>query len=138
MKRIIPLAIAAFSVNALAVVVSPDPTYRDPSQFRYAPEPVATAVNPQTAADDQIVHNLIDALNADDQMKGAKITVQNEQGLAVLTGRTDSEAQALRAAQIAAQFAGEGNVVNTIQPARITYMKPVPMPPSAADVETAG
>lgn len=139
MKRYIPIAIAAaFSLNAFAVVRTVDPAYRDPSTFKYAQESVASAANPQAASDDMIVRNLVDALNSDDQMKGAKITVVNEQGVAFLMGRADTEAQAMRASQIASQFAGEGNVVNTIQPARITYQKPTPMPPSAADIETNG
>jgi osmotically-inducible protein OsmY len=140
MKRYIPIAItAAFSMNAFAAVLtSVEPTWRAESSFKYAQEPVASAVSPQSAAEDLIVRNLVDALNNDDQMKGAKISVQNDNGVALLTGRTDSQAQAQRASQIAAQFAGEGNVVNTIQPARMTYMRPVPMPPDAADQETAG
>lgn len=142
MKRYIPIAIAiaaAFSVNAFAAVLtSVEPTWRTESSLKYAQEPVASAASSQAAAEDQIVRNLVDALNNDDQMKGAKIVVQNDSGVALLTGRTDSQAQALRASQIAAQFAGEGNVVNTIQPARMTYMKPVPMPPDAADEMTTG
>ena len=139
MKRCIPLAIAAaFSLNAFAVVTSVAPTWRAESNLSFAPEPVASAISATSATDDQIVRNLVDALNNDDQMKGAKITVQNDNGVALLTGRTENQAQSQRASQIASQFAGEGNVVNTIQSARMNYMKPVPMPPDAADQMTTG
>ena len=138
MKRYLPLAIAAAcSLNALAVVRSPDPTYREPSTFSYAPEPVAAAASSQAATDDLIVKNLVDALNNDDQMKGAKITVMNDRGVAYLMGRADNVNQALRAQQIAAQFAGDGNVVNTIQPAHMSYAVPKPMPVDATEQDSA-
>jgi hypothetical protein len=139
MKRLIPLAItAAFSLSAFAALSPIAPTWRDEASLPFAQEPVASAINSPLAADDQIIRNLVDALNNDDQMKGAKITVQTEKGVALLTGRTETEAQAKRATEIASQFAGEGNVVNTIQPARINYLKPTPMPPDAADQMTTG
>lgn len=135
MKRIPLVLAAAFSLNAFAAVVTNvEPTWRSESSVSFAQEPVASPINSPAAADDLIIRNLVDALNNDDKMKGAKITVQNDNGVALLTGRADNQSQAMRASQIAAQFAGEGNVVNTIQPARMTYMKPVPMPPDANDI----
>ena len=140
MKRCLPIAIAAaFSLNAAAaVVLNVEPTWRAESSLKFAQEPVASPINSADAGNDQIIRNLVDALNNDDMMKGAKITVQTEKGVALLTGRADNQAQALRASQIAAQFAGEGNVVNAIQAARMTYMRPVPMPPDPQDQMTTG
>jgi len=132
MKRHVPLLLAGLlAAGSLAQAI--EPTWRAETSVRLADEPVASALSGRSAADDAIVKSLIDALNNDASMKGSKITVSNDNGVAYLTGTTQTEQQARQAAQLAAASAGEGNVVNAIQSAKITYMKPPQMPVDAND-----
>lgn len=134
MKRHIPLLLAGLlGAGSLAIAQVTAPTWRAETDLKFADEPVASSASAQSAADDAIVKSLIEALNNDASMKGSKITVSNENGVAILVGRTQTEQQARQAAQLAAATAGEGNVVNAIQPAKITYLKPPKMPVDAND-----
>ena len=136
MKQHIPLLLAgllAAGPLAIAQVTTPEPTWRSTADLKFADEPIATPVSGLSAADDAIVKSLVEALNNDASLKGAKITVSNENGVAILVGRTETEQQARQAAQLAAAAAGEGNVVNALQSAKITYMKPPKMPVDAND-----
>lgn len=73
-------------------------------------EPVASV-----SRDDALANAIAQALNADASLKHSKVTVQpGEGGAILLTGSSLTEAQRLRATQIATEHAGEGKVVNTI------------------------
>jgi len=134
MKRHIPLLLAGLlAAGPLAIAQVTAPTWRAESELKFADEPVASAVSGLSATDDAIVKSLVEALNADKSMKGAKITVSNENGVAILTGSAQTEQQARQAAQLAAASAGEGNVVNAIQSSKITSMQPPKMPVDAND-----
>jgi osmotically-inducible protein OsmY len=133
MKRYVPLLLAgALVAGPLSFAEVLAPTWRAESELKYADAPVASAAT-GAANDDMIVKSLVDALNKDAGLKGSKITVSTENGVATLVGTAQTEQQAREAAQIAAMTAGEGNVVNAIQPAKITYMKPPQMPIDAND-----
>jgi hypothetical protein len=137
MKRHIPLLLAgllAAGPLAIAQVTMPAPTWRTEADLRFADEPIASPAAGLSAADDAIVKSLVEALNNDASMKGSKITVSNDKGVAILVGRTQTEQQARQAAQLAAAAAGEGNVVNAIQPSKISYMKAPQMPVDASEV----
>ena len=131
MKRQLLLLAGLLAAGSLAQAI--EPTWRPETSVKLADEPVASALSGQSAADDAIVKSLVDALNNDASMKGSKITVSNDKGVAYLTGTTQTEQQARQAAQLAAASAGEGNVVTVIQPAKMTYMKPPQMPVDAND-----
>jgi len=131
MNRQLLLLAGLLAAGSLAQAI--EPTWRPETSVRLADEPVASALSGQSAADDAIVKSLVDALNNDASMKGSKITVSNDKGVAYLTGTTQTEQQARQAAQLAAASAGEGNVVTVIQPAKMTYMKPPQMPVDAND-----
>ena len=133
MKRYVPLLLAgALAAGPLSFAEVLAPTWRGESELKYADEPVASAAT-AAANDDMIVKSLVDALNKDAALKGSKITVSTENGVATLVGTAQTEQQSREAGQIAAMSAGEGNVVNAIQPAKITYMKPPQMPVDAND-----
>ncbi len=85
-----------------------------PSTLTFVQEPVASSSR-TAGADGELAKSIIDALTAEDSMKGSKITVQPENGSITLTGVVPSRAQVKRAGEIATQFAGEGKVVNAIQ-----------------------
>jgi hypothetical protein len=73
-------------------------------------EPAASVSKPDDRA-----NAIAQAINADDSLKHSKITVQpDEADVILLTGSASTEAQRLRATQIATAQAGEGKVVNTI------------------------
>lgn len=72
-------------------------------------EPVASV-----SRQDDVANAVAAALNADASLKHSKITVQPDEGTILLTGSSLTEAQRMRATQIASQHAGEGKVVNTI------------------------
>ena len=96
------------------------PTFRAESDYKYADAPVASALNANS--EDDLVKTVVDALNQDASLKGSKITVSSDQGVVSLTGVTDSEQQAKKAVQIAsAKTGGDGNVINVIQSAKMTY-----------------
>ena len=134
MKRHIPLLLAGLlAAGPLAIAQVVEPTWRAETELKFADEPVASAASGGAAAEDAIVKSVIEALNGDASMKGSKITVSNENGVAILVGTAQTEQQARQAAQLAAASAGEGNVVNAIQAAKITYTKQPKMPVDAND-----
>jgi osmotically-inducible protein OsmY len=122
MKRQMLLLAGLLAAGSLAQAI--EPTWRSEADRRYADEPVATAMSGKSAADDMIVKSLVEALNNDASMKGSKISVSNDSGLAVLRGTTQTEQQVRQAEQLAAASAGEGNVIVSLQPAKISYFKP--------------
>ena len=63
---------------------------------------------------------LTDAINADQSLKGSKITVQPEEGKITLSGVTERRDQAKRVGQMAAQAVGVENVTNAIRDSEAT------------------
>jgi hypothetical protein len=120
------VALIAAGVTGAALAAPMPPTWRAESEYKFANEPVASALA-GAAADDEVIKGVVAALNEDASLKGSKITVSTEKGVVTLTGVADTEQQAKKAAQLAVAKAGDGNVVNVIQAARITYMTPQTM-----------
>jgi len=67
---------------------------------------------------------LTDAINADQSLKGSKITVQPEDGKITLSGVTESREQAKKVGQMAAQAVGVENVTNVIRDSEATVIDP--------------
>ena len=87
-------------------------------------EPVASV-----SRDDPVAGTIAQALNAEPTLKNSKITVQHdESGVILLTGATMSEAQKLRATEIARSHAGEDKVVNTLAHDENVIWVPDPKP----------
>jgi BON domain-containing protein len=74
---------------------------------------------------DELAKKVADALNAEQSLKNSKIAVTSENGLVTLTGSVATTQQLQTASRIAAAQAGDGNVVNVIQPDRISYRSPI-------------
>jgi len=117
------VALIAAGVAGAARAARMPPTWRAEAEYKLANERVATAVT-AAAADDEIIKGVVAALNEDASLKGSKITVSTEKGVVTLTGVADTEQQAKKAAQLAVAKAGDGNVVNIIQSAKMSYMTP--------------
>lgn len=102
-----PLAYAQSAQSAQSTPIQPDPL-QPPAGL--VSEPVASV-----SRDDPVAGTIAQALNAEPALKNSKITVTpDESGVILLTGATMSEAQKLRASQIARSHAGEDKVVNTL------------------------
>ena len=117
------VASIAAGVAGVALAAPMPPTWRAESEYKLANEPVATALT-GAAADDEIIKGVVAALNEDASLKGSKITVSTDNGVVTLTGVADNEQQAKKAVQLAVAKAGDGNVVNIIQSAKMSYMTP--------------
>jgi len=117
------VALIAAGVAGVALAAPMPPTWRAESEYKLANEPVATALT-GAAADDEIIKGVVAALNEDASLKGSKITVSTDKGVVTLTGVADNEQQAKKAVQLAVAKAGDGNVVNIIQSAKMSYMTP--------------
>jgi osmotically-inducible protein OsmY len=128
MKSRIPHALAALVVAAAAGAahsqVAPPANLVD--------EPVASV-----SRSDDLANAIAQALNAEASLKQTKITVQpDEAGVILLTGSATTEAQRLRATQIAVSQAGEGKVVNTIATDENVIWVPSSVQPSAQPPES--
>jgi len=115
MKQRILVSIAGAliaSAATLAAGQTPAPTF--------VSEPVASAA--LTGSPDQaIIDATVQALNAEPSLKNSKITVTSEDGVITLTGSVTTVDQATRASRIAATQAGDGKVINAIQPDKAIY-----------------
>ena len=81
----------------------------------YAAEPIASTVTP-AGPNAEIEAAIVQALNADESLKGAKIAVAAEDDKVLLTGASMTKAQREKATEIAVASAGEAKVVNIILP----------------------
>jgi hypothetical protein len=102
-------ALLATAMTSLAVAQQPS----TPEPAAYAPQAIASPIKregPSTETESAIVQ----ALNADESLKGSKITVAAEKEGVLLTGVTLTKEQRKKATEIASATAGEGNVVNVI------------------------
>ena len=92
------------------------------------PQPMANPVNEPVASvsrSDDVADAIAQALNADASLKHSKVTVQPDDNSILLTGATMTEAQRLRAGQIAASKAGGLPVVNTLASSEVVVWVPV-------------
>lgn len=110
-----------YAQSAQPTPVQPD-TLQPPAGL--VSEPVASV-----SRDDPVAGTIAQALNAEASLKHSKITVQpDEGGVILLTGATMSEAQKLRATQIARSHAGEDKVINTLAHDENVIWVPEPKP----------
>ena len=123
MKFLIPHAIAGMlAAGAVSFAMAQtDPGSNAATAVSFVSEPIASASRADGPDADRL-NAIVQALNADESLKNSKITVvPDENGGVTLTGATMTEGQAKHAAEIAAAQAGDGKVVNAIQPDRVTY-----------------
>jgi hypothetical protein len=130
--------LAALLVGAapLAYAQSAQTTPLEPDRLQppagLVSEPVASV-----SRDDPVAGTIAQALNAEASLKNSKITVQpDEGGVILLTGATMSEAQKIRATEIARTHAGEDKVINTLAHDENVIWVPDPQP-AAGEMETA-
>ena len=117
MKSHIPFSIAALAAAGMISAANAQTAQPAPVAPAFVDEPVASLT--RSAAGDARLSEVAQALNADDSLKGSKITVQLEDsGATLLTGAALTQEQAQRAAEIAAGPDGQAVVVNTILPDR--------------------
>jgi hypothetical protein len=111
----------AYAQSAQPTPIGPDPL-QPPAGL--VSEPVASV-----SRDDPIAGTIAQALNAEAALKNSKITVQPvEDGVILLTGATMSEAQKIRATEIARSHAGDDKVVNTLAHDENVIRVPDPQP----------
>ena len=129
--------LAALLVGAapLAYAQSAQATPIEPDRL----QPPAGLVNEPIASvsrDDPLAGTIAQALNAEAALKNAKITVQpDESGVILLTGATMSEAQKIRATEIARSHAGDDKVINTLAHDENVIRVPDPQPVAGEVVE---
>jgi Flp pilus assembly secretin CpaC len=130
MKPNLSLAIAA--LFAAGAVFAQSPAATGPQGTVVANPGVALPFVDEPAAataksddPDELAKKVADALNAEQSLKNSKIAVTSENGLVTLTGSVATTQQLQTASRIAAAQAGDGNVVNVIQPDRIAYRSPI-------------
>ena len=120
MKSTLSIAVAAlFAAGAMSLAQAQQAT----GQGSFVDEPAAATA--KSTDPDDLAKKVTDALNADQSLKNSKIAVTSEDGLVTLTGSVATTEQAQNASRIAAAQAGDGNVVNVIQPDRIAYKSPL-------------
>jgi osmotically-inducible protein OsmY len=118
MKSHIPYSIAALvAAGAISVATAQTGQADTTAAPTFAQEPVASLT--PSAASDARLSEVAQALNADESLKGSKITVQLEDsGATLLTGAALTQEQVQRAGEIAAGPDGQAVVVNTMLPDR--------------------
>ena len=123
MKSHIAYAIAAaFAAGAVTFTAAQTAQTAPPATLNLqvpdlVSEPVASAAK-LDGPGAEFVKSIVDSLNAEPSLKNSKITVQAEDdtGNIVLTGATMTPDQVKKATEIASAQAGEGKVVNAMQP----------------------
>ena len=83
-------------------------------QLNFVVEPTASLSRNEGPGAD-VGKQLIDQINADESLKGSKITVLPEEGAVTLVGTTRTRAQAQQVAQMAAEKVGVEKVTNAIR-----------------------
>ena len=89
----------------------------------YVDEPIASAMKADGPDADK-VNAIVQALNADASLKNAKITVQTDNDVVLLTGAAATQEQVQRATEVARGSADNAKVVNVVQPDHTTYKMP--------------
>lgn len=129
------LALASGATLALAagpIPEQPAPVWPKHDLSTFAVEPAASARTGGPDAD--VADAIAQAINADPELKHAKITVQPEGDSVLLTGVALNNAQRQRAGDLATQNAGGRIVVNVIQSEELSVAQPaaVTVPTEAA------
>lgn len=129
------LAALLLGAAPLAYAQSAQPTPIEPNTLQppagLVSEPIASV-----SRDDTLAGSIAQALNAEAALKNSKITVQpDESGVILLTGATMSEAQKIRATEIARSHAGDDKVINTLAHDENVIRVPDPQPVAGEGVE---
>ena len=113
------LALAAvYVVGAAPIALAQD--------RQFVQEPIAS-VTPNPALPTTTLDAIAQDLNAEASLKGSKITVQTaDNDVVLLTGAANTEAQRIKASQIAVKHAGAGKVVNAILGEEVVIAVPDP------------
>ena len=129
MKPLVPLAAAlvlgagaSLALAAAPLQEQPAPVWPKHDLSTFAVEPAASART--GGADTDLANGIAQAINADPELKHAKITVQPEGDSVLLTGVALNNAQRQRAGDIATQNADGRIVVNVIQSEELTVAQP--------------
>lgn len=127
--RALLAALLAAGTATLALAQAPAPVPQSPGTPLDAGPAYVDAAIASTSRDDPVANAIAQALNAEASLKQSKITVQpDENGVVLLTGVAPKVAQALQAAKIASQHAGEGKVVNALATEEVVIDAPAPQP----------
>jgi len=133
MRFHLPEAVAAVFAAAATVAVAQGAALPDLNalrqatqepQIQIAEQPFFSVATGSRGPNVETANAIAQALAADPQLKGAKITVSPEEHVVLLTGVTKSLAQVSRALQIATEHAGEGKVSNALA-SEETFIEPV-------------
>jgi hypothetical protein len=116
-------------VTAAEYGTPPAPAPNGPLNF--VSEPTASLSSDQAPGAD-VGKQLVEQINADESLKGSKITVVPEDGAVTLVGTTKSYAQAQKIAQLAAEKVGVAKVTNAIRDSEVR-VEPVPQQTAQAD-----
>jgi hypothetical protein len=138
MKSRISQSIAALFVAGAASIVYPQTAAADSGTPVPPPPPVVVSepIASVSKADDA-ANAIAQALTADASMQGSKITVQPEEAMVLLTGVTATEAQRVKATQIAAAQSGGKPVVNAISASEVVIQVPDPKPGNEVPADEA-
>ena len=112
-----PAAPAPAAPNKEARSVTGSAIPADTRTFTAAP--IASTVKTTGGPDAEIEAAIVQALNAEESLKGAKIAVLSEESKILLTGASMTKAQRDKATEIAVANVGDGNVVNAIVPSEV-------------------
>ena len=110
----IAVALAAAGITAALAQAPAAPAQAPALPEGLVAEPTASLSRAEGPGAD-VGKALVDEINADQSLKGSKITVQPEEGAITLSGVTQTRAQAKQVGQMAASKVGAEKVVNAIQ-----------------------
>jgi len=115
------IACGAVSIAAAQTRDAPAPP------VAYGDAPIASATK-SDGPDADKVNAIVQALNAEASLKNAKITVQTDNDVVLLTGAAATQEQVQRATDIARGSADNAKIVNVVQPDHTTYKAPQASP----------
>ena len=130
--RILVAALATAGAATLATAQSangtatPTPVTLPNQPGSFVAEPVASASR-SSGTNADVANAIAQALNADAQLKGSKLSVVAEDNGVLLTGVTPTVKQMGRAMQVAAQAAGEASVSSVISTEEVYLDAPHPV-----------
>jgi hypothetical protein len=150
MKSRIPQAIAVIVAATAASLAGAYDSQKSGDAYVYAPttlgsrspqpyvsEPVASMAAGAQAGDAGHVTAIVEALNAEQSLKGSKLTVAPDGEKVLMTGVTVTREQMNRALDIAHSQAGDGNVTNAITSEELVIVtNPVPAGDAMASADT--
>jgi len=122
MKLILLPAAAVIACGAVSIAAAQTSDAPSPS-LAYVDEPIASAMT-SDGPDADKVNAIVQALNADASLKHAKITVQTDNEVVLLTGAATTQEQVQHATDVARGSAANAKIVNVVQPDHTTYKAP--------------